>query len=106
MTVAPITQPDGTTIGDTNYNTLCSIRLQQTALLPAGSTGYRAFTLSDILLFERDGLHDYPGTTFPAYIGGIPVVPEFPLGLGFVMLLAPAIPIVYLWRTRKKVMRK
>jgi len=30
-------------------------------------------------------------------------VPEFPLGLGLIMALAPAIPIVYLWRTRKKV---
>jgi hypothetical protein len=35
-----------------------------------------------------------------------PPVPEFPLGLGIIMMLAPAIPIVYLWRTRKKVMKK
>jgi len=33
---------------------------------------------------------------------GAKPVPEFPLGLGFIMLLAPAIPIVYLWRMRKK----
>jgi hypothetical protein len=28
--------------------------------------------------------------------------PEFPLGLGIVMLLIPALPAVYLWRIRKK----
>ena len=33
-------------------------------------------------------------------------IPEFPLGLGLMMALAPAIPIVYLWRTRKKVVAK
>ena len=32
-----------------------------------------------------------------------PPVPEFPLGLGLMLAIAPAIPIVYLWRTRKKV---
>jgi hypothetical protein len=31
-----------------------------------------------------------------------PPVPEFPLGIAPVLMLAPAIPIVYLWRTRKK----
>jgi hypothetical protein len=30
-------------------------------------------------------------------------VPEFPFGIGILMLLVPLIPIVYLWRTRKKV---
>lgn len=29
-------------------------------------------------------------------------VPEFPLGLGLLMVIALAVPIVYLWRTRKK----
>lgn len=29
-------------------------------------------------------------------------VPEFPLGVVLMMAIAPAIPIVYLWRTRKK----
>lgn len=31
-----------------------------------------------------------------------PAVPEFPLGLELMMALAPVIPIVYLWRNRKK----
>jgi len=35
---------------------------------------------------------------------GVPV-PEFPLGIGLLMTLALAIPIVYLWRNRKKVVR-
>ena len=35
-----------------------------------------------------------------------PGIPEFPLGLGLMMAIAPAIPIVYLWRTRKKVVAK
>jgi len=32
-----------------------------------------------------------------------PVVPEFPLGVGLMIAIAPAIPIVYLLRTRRKV---
>jgi len=32
-----------------------------------------------------------------------PPVPEFPLGLGLMMMIAPAIAVAYLWRTRKKV---
>jgi len=34
------------------------------------------------------------------------VIPEFPLGIEILLTIAPAIPIVYLWRTRKKVMNK
>jgi hypothetical protein len=33
-------------------------------------------------------------------------VPEFPLGLGLIMLLAPMIPLAYLWRLRKKVRKQ
>ena len=33
-------------------------------------------------------------------------VPEFPLGLGLIMLLAPIIPVAYLWRLRKKVPKR
>ena len=35
-----------------------------------------------------------------------PPVPEFPLGVGLMIAIAPAIPIVYLWRTRKKEVMK
>jgi len=30
-------------------------------------------------------------------------VPEFPMGLGILMMIAPAIAVLYLWRNRKKV---
>jgi hypothetical protein len=33
-------------------------------------------------------------------------IPEFPLGLGIIMTIAPAIPIIYLWRKRKWVGKK
>jgi hypothetical protein len=33
-------------------------------------------------------------------------VPEFPLGMGLIILLAPLAPIAYLWRTRRKVIKK
>ncbi|MFQ5822363.1 MAG: hypothetical protein ACE5I5_20505 [Candidatus Heimdallarchaeota archaeon] len=36
----------------------------------------------------------------------VPPVPEFPLGVGLMIMLAPAIPIVYLWRLRKKVTKQ
>jgi len=36
----------------------------------------------------------------------ITAVPEFPLGIEILLVIAPAIPIVYVWRTRKKVMNK
>lgn len=32
--------------------------------------------------------------------------PEFPLGVGLIILLAPLAPIAYLWRTRRKVIKK
>jgi hypothetical protein len=31
-----------------------------------------------------------------------PPIPEFPLGIGLMMILAPMIPVAYLWRLRKK----
>jgi hypothetical protein len=37
---------------------------------------------------------------------GEKVVPEFPLGLELVMVVALAVPVVYLWRTRKWVGKK
>jgi hypothetical protein len=36
------------------------------------------------------------------YYYEITAVPEFPLGIGVLMALAPMIPIIYLWRTRPK----
>lgn len=34
------------------------------------------------------------------------VTPEFPLGIGLMMAIAPLIPIAYLWRTKRRVMKK
>jgi hypothetical protein len=35
-----------------------------------------------------------------------PGIPEFPLGLGLMLAIAPAIPIAYLWRLRRKVTKR
>jgi hypothetical protein len=44
-----------------------------------------------------------PATTYDGYFNqSPPPIPEFPLGLGIVMLVAPAVAIVYLWRARPK----
>lgn len=75
--------------------------------------GSPGFDPSDQFDFEY---LDDPGTVYWAHLDSVttdiflsqkgepePPVPEFPLGLGLMMAVAPAIPIVYLWRTRKKV---
>jgi hypothetical protein len=62
---------------------------------------------------------DAPGVTHWAHLDAIttdiiltpqqpqpPPVPEFPLGIGLLMLLAPIVPLAYLWRLRKKVMKQ
>jgi hypothetical protein len=47
----------------------------------------------------------YPATVYDGNYNQ-PAVPEFPLGIAPIIMLAPAIPIVYLWRTRRKVIKK
>jgi hypothetical protein len=47
-----------------------------------------------------DGLFN-PATVIDGDYNAGPV-PEFPLGIGVLMALAPMIPIIYLWRTRPK----
>lgn len=43
-----------------------------------------------------------PHTSYDGWIGtGAPPIPEFPLGIGILMALAPIIPIVYIGRLRK-----
>jgi len=93
------------TITDPSYCLLAYITLTAVAVPPADYKG-SAFHLSDILLFDYDGRTTYSAGAMDAYYVAIPVVPEFPLGLAPILMLAPAIPIVYLWRTRKKVMKK
>jgi hypothetical protein len=73
--------------------------------------GPGVFDASDQFDFEFD---DSPGVPHNAHLDAIstdiivslkevppPPVPEFPLGLGILMALAPMIPIVYIWRLRK-----
>jgi len=47
-----------------------------------------------------DGLKDLVVTVKP------PPVPEFPLGISLLMLLAPIVPLAYLWRLRRKVTKQ
>jgi len=89
------------TMTDPSYCLLAYITLTAVAVPPADYKG-SVFHLSDILLFDYDGSTTYPATTMDAYYVAIPVIPEFPLGLASIMILAPLIPIVYLWRTRQK----
>jgi len=62
------------------------------------------FHVDEILESDTDGdaINDavYMILTFKYKEG-----PEFPLGVGLMMALVPAIPIVYLWRLRKKVVK-
>ena len=73
--------------------------------------GNDVFDASDQFDFEYFG----EGTVYWAHLDSVttdiilsqkgepepPPVPEFPLGLEIMMMLAAAIPIVYIWRTRK-----
>jgi hypothetical protein len=99
-----VLQPSGplgepVTVIDPNYNTLVSVKITMHTLPPEGYT--YAFHLYDTVLWCYDGSTTYAHTTVDAYFAGI-AVPEFPLGLSFMILLAPLIPIIYLWRTRSK----
>lgn len=76
--------------------------------------GSGSFTPSDQFDFEYD--FD-PGVPHWAHLDAVstdiivtptdpPPVPEFPLGIGLLMLLAPIVPLAYLWRLRKKVAKQ
>lgn len=105
-----VLQLDGSTIvTDPQYVLLGVITLTAKAIPPAGTYPGSAFHLSDILLFNYGSPNPAPYTpvdTFDAYYVKVPVVPEFPLGLGIIMMLAPAIPIAYIWRSRRKAIKK
>jgi hypothetical protein len=47
------------------------------------------------------GQTDVIPTCVTSYYGSAPPAPEFPFGLGVVMMIAPAVALMYLWRTRK-----
>jgi len=100
-----ITQPSGplgtpVTVIDPNYNTMFSVKITMHTLPPTDYKG--TFHLYDTRLWCYDGVTTYAHSTVDAYYAGIPDGPEFPLGIGLMIAIAPAIPIVYLWRIRKK----
>ena len=77
--------------------------------------GNQVFDVSDQFDFEYE---DEPGVTYWAHLDAVstdliwsfkdkePPTPEFPLGLTLILAIAPAIPIAYLWRLKKKVTAK
>jgi hypothetical protein len=76
--------------------------------------GDGVFSISDQFDFVYE---DEPQTTYWAHLDAVTTdiilsykgpddVPEFPLGLGLMIAMAPAIPIVYLWRLRRKVTKR
>lgn len=76
--------------------------------------GNQVFDPSD----QFDFVYEDDGTTYNAHLDSVtidivlsfkskePGVPEFPLGLGLMLAIAPAIPIAYLWRLRRKVTKR
>jgi len=59
--------------------------------------------------FETVVMSDVYGDAItPIYVTGFAygAVPEFPFGLSAVMLLAPLIPLAYIWRTRRRVIKQ
>ena len=104
----PIGDPSGT-IWHEIYPDYCRVFV----ITSWEDNGDTVFGVSDQIDFEY---FDDPGVTHWAHIDDVttdilvsekpPPIPEFPLGLGLMMAIAPAIPIVYLWRTRKKVVAK
>lgn len=79
--------------------------------------GDGTFGASDQFDFEYE---DEPGVPYWAHLDAVTTdiiisqkgdpwpepVPEFPLGMALMIAIAPAIPILYLWRLRKKVVAK
>jgi hypothetical protein len=73
-------------IRDVNANGVYDVATTYWAHLDAVST--------DIIVCEK------PIGPFP------PDEPEFPLGIGLLLLVAPIVPLTYLWRLRKKVTKR
>lgn len=98
----PAPQLDGlTTITDPQYVLLGVITLTAKAVPPPGYTG-SSFHLSDVVLINYGAGQYLPVETFDAVYGFLPVTPEFPLGLDFIILLTTAILVVYIWRHKPR----
>jgi hypothetical protein len=66
-------------------------------------TQYSKLDLSVSTMVAPGGIY-IPNTPHNGSYGG--GAPEFPLGVGLIVLLAPLVPIAYLWRTRRKVIKQ
>lgn len=74
-------------------------KLRYTSL---SATAYTRIHISDAKWTTPDGI-DHPfDVVDDGYYASAPPVPEFPLGIEALMAIAPAIPIIYLWRKRPK----
>jgi hypothetical protein len=98
-------QADGSTITDPSYCLLAIIKFTAIAVPSVDYPG-SIFQLSDVIMLQGDTTTNYfyssGGTTMDGYYVQVPLVPEFPLGLGIVTSLATLIPVIYLWRRRPK----
>jgi len=65
------------------------------------STGYSPLTITNCIYTTPDGVNHDAGTAEGGHYG-TPPAPEFPLGLGILMAMAPAITLAYLWRSRRR----
>jgi hypothetical protein len=81
-------------------------RLITLTFIPQSELDWSPLDLLDTSLGYQDaGTLQWHTVTLTDGNYNVPLGPEFPLGIGFIMILAPAIPIMYLWRTRRKVVR-
>lgn len=91
----------GDTVGFTGNGPIARIYFMLDQAENAGSSPLH-FTTA--IMSDTVGGQITAGTMDGGYNFG--AVPEFPLGMGLIMLLAPLAPIAYLWRTRRKVIKK
>jgi len=69
------------------------------------NTTYTPIHLYNALWYDATGAQHPFDIVEDGHYNAPPVVPEFPLGLASVMLMAPLIPVLYLWRIRKRKVR-
>jgi len=78
------------------------------SLLPNGSTAYSFYVTTDSDGGGSSGGtidHSSVTTANTMTLAPVPPVPEFPFGIGILMMIVPAFAVVYVWRTRKKVVK-
>jgi hypothetical protein len=101
ISTSGLESPPGSWAGD--YFLLYYFRV--TTLVPIEGSVYSNIHIKEARLWCYDGKTLYPADTEDGVIG-LPPSPEFPLGLEIVMMVTAAVPIVYIWRLRKRVHKK